>query len=1104
MPHSALRRVTDPQRLEALRRTTLLDSPPQVEFDRLTSLAAKLLQCPTSIVSLVDVDRQYFKSCVGLAEPWASKRETPLSHSFCRIAVESDAPLIVHDSHTDPRVQNNPAVSELGVRAYAGVPIRTRTGDVLGSFCVIDGVAREWTDSDMATLETLAASVESEIELIELTSREREQHQFLQAIVDASPLAIAVVDENRTVRLWNHSAERILGHAAKDVQSQPLPEPLAELISQSGPHPKQPRQATTDAFDTYTHPYDGRTIYVRVITTELPVFSGQAGHSLLLFDDVSEGVLLDQERDRLLTQLKDEVALRRMLLDQLPAGVIEAEVPTGRIVSLNAAAKEIIGGELPDDLTPASLEPFTGYHSDGRPYSPEEWPLARTIYDDESVTNEEILFESLDGQHRTLLVSSNRIKLTVEGHARAIATFTDISELKESEAARHLSEEKARRIIDSSHDCIKILDLDGHLLSMSPGGQRLLEIEDVGQFCGLQWTDFWKGDDNVQARRAVQRARAGKSGRFRGVCPTMRNGYKKWWDVIVTPILGEEGQPEQLLSISRDVTEEVLAAEEREALIHREVKARMDAEIAREKYRNLVNGLDAIVWEADANTWEFNFVSKRAEEILGYPIEEWLGNPDFWPGIIHPEDREASVTYCKTACEECRDHDFEYRARTRDGGTVWLRDIVYVVPDEEGRPHHLRGVMVDVTAKKNLERELRAQAQELKEMDERKNEFLAVLAHELRNPLAPIGNAAELLKFCSDDPDQIAEIRETLQGQVSQLVRLIDDLMDISRITRGKIQLQKETVSIREVLETAAAAVRPACEVQRHRLRCRLDEAGDLAVEGDRVRLAQVFTNILNNACKYTPEGGEIELRCHPVDDDVEILVEDNGIGISNEDADNIFEMFTQVESSITRSQGGLGIGLTLVRQLVELHDGSVSLDRDRQSPGSCFIVRLPLAHTNSPTNQQQTPGRSTDALDVLIIDDVPAVGKMLGRLVEAMGHRASVTTSADEGISRAIADRPQIVFSDICMPEKSGYEVAAELRRLPQLSQSMIIAMTGNGQPEDIRKAMEAGFHRHLVKPASVDTLQSVFDEFRSQNFLSNDRSDRAGIAEASEAGTK
>ncbi|MCC9654998.1 PAS domain S-box protein [Rhodopirellula halodulae] len=1077
--HQSVDRISDPNRLNSLRATKLLDSPPDAAFDRLTRLASRLLKCPASVVTLVDEDRQFFKSCIGLPEPWASRRESPLTYSFCRQAVLCDEPFIVDDASIDPRVKDNPAVAEFGVKAYAGIPIRTTDGHVLGSLCVFDAVSREWNQTEIETLSELASSVESEIELVTISERERDQQQLLAAVIEQSPLAVCVVDSNARVQLWNRSAERMFGYRSDEVVGEALPiVPPKKQSECQTVRESVARGESTIGLSTDRMRRDGTLVHVKLAAVPLAGYEGEPGRMLLMFDDISEQIRADAERDELLGRLQEETSLTNAVLDQLPAGVIVADAESRKVLSINEQAHELIGRRVSAGGSADALASSVGYHVDGTRYQPEEWPTERTMRRGESISNEDIVFEHEDGTRRRILTSSKLVTDANGKQARAITTFTDVTKIRELEAARYRSEQQAKQILASSHDSIKILDLQGCLVSLNPVGALLHEIDDVDELIGTPWIEFWEGEDRERAATAVAEALAGRSGRFRGIRPTRLTKIDRWWDVVVTPIRGENGEPEQILAISRDITESVRAEQQREGLVQKQIQARQEAESAREKYQNLVNGLDAIVWEADANTWEFSFVSERAEQILGYPIQRWLADPGFWPSIIHPDDRQHSIALCQNATRQCQDHDFEYRAITRDGRTVWLRDIVYVTSDDEGHPSHLRGVMVDISARKELEQELRQRAEQLAEMDARKNEFLAVLAHELRNPLAPVSNAAELLPLCKENPQEVMEIAEILQAQSSQLVRLIDDLMDLSRITRGKIQLQKESVSMVDILQTSVSSVRPSCLARGHQLNVDLSPGNGVVVMGDRVRLAQVFTNLLNNACKYTPSGGAIDVGCEVSDGFVEVFVADNGVGISPEDAEGIFEMFTQVESSVTRSQGGLGIGLTLVQQLVGLHDGVVVLDQTYEGPGSRFVVRLPISNQTEISDEQLTCVPSETTLNVVVIDDVRAVATMLVKLIGALGHQAQMALGAEEGIELVHKIKPDVVFSDICMPGHSGYEVAAALLPLKKSSGTTLIAMTGNGQPEDVKNASAAGFDHHLVKPASIQMLRRVFEE--------------------------
>ncbi|MFG0331739.1 MAG: PAS domain S-box protein, partial [Maioricimonas sp. JB049] len=991
---SQLEPIADADRLAALRALQLLDSPAEEAFDRLTRLAARLLQSPVSVVTLVDADRQYFKSCVGLPEPWASQRGSSLDLSFCRITVETAAPLIVEDARSDPRTCGHPAIEKMGVIAYAGIPVRGPAGHVLGTLCVVDVEPRRWTDDEIDMLRELAVSVESEIALTAVAAADRERSQMLDALIRATPLAVAVIERDATVRLWNPAAETLFGWSADDVLGRPLPiVPPDQEDECRRFREKTVARQPAQSLMTWRVARDGSSIPVKMSVASLEVYDRHKDCVLLIFDDVREQVRAREEREELLHELQKERALLRAIVDQMPAGTIVAEAPSGRVTMTNRVATTLIGEDLPDVIKPQPLAKYRGFHSDGRPYRPDEWPLVRSIQNGEVIHNEEILFETSSGERRTLLASSTPVHCPGESDSAAVSVFTDVTPLKESEAALRRSEETARRIIESSQDCIKTLDLEGRLLSMSSGGQRRLNIRNIDELVGSRWPRFWQGEDRQRAEEAIREARAGRAGRFRGLCPVQGTNEPAWWDVIITPILGEDGRPEQLLSISRDVTESVNAELERDALIAREVEARRAAEIAEERYRDLVDGVDAIVWEADARTWKFNFVSQRAERILGYPVERWLNDPTFWPDIIHPDDRDVTVRTRREACDRDENHDFEYRAVTADGRTVWLRDLVYLGEGDDGQRTRLRGVMVDTTAKKELEAKLRQRADQLTELDQRKNQFLAILAHELRNPLAPIGNAVDLLEFCSNDPEQIGEIRLILQDQVRQLVRLIDDLMDISRITRGKVVLQLEQVRIGDVLETAVDSVQPVKEELHHELVVDADGAANLVVRGDYVRLAQVVTNLLNNACKYTPRGGRIEVSARGRDRFVELSIRDNGIGIPEKDAAGIFEMFAQVDRSVGKSRGGLGIGLTLVKQLVEMHGGTVRLASSKPSEGSEFVVRLPLLDSQEIETPESECVPETDrTFRVLVVDDIPAIARIFEKLVRAMGHEVTAT----------------------------------------------------------------------------------------------------------------
>jgi signal transduction histidine kinase/DNA-binding response OmpR family regulator len=366
----------------------------------------------------------------------------------------------------------------------------------------------------------------------------------------------------------------------------------------------------------------------------------------------------------------------------------------------------------------------------------------------------------------------------------------------------------------------------------------------------------------------------------------------------------------------------------------------------------------------------------------------------------------------------------------------------------------------------------------VQEADRHKNEFLSMLAHELRNPLAPIRNAIEILRLRgSDDPD-IRSLQEIVERQVQQLIRLVDDLLDLSRITRGKIRLQLEAVDVVDFITRAVETSRPLIDDRKHQLRIELPPER-LRVRGDAVRLAQVISNLLNNAAKYTEEGGRISLIAQRQDDEVFLRVKDNGMGIPPEMLSSIFEMFKQVDHSLDRSQGGLGIGLTLVHELVEMHSGCVEAFSAGTNKGSEFVVRLPLLTAEEPASPPcaDRNGNKTQPrpMRILIVDDNADAAHSLAMLLETGGHEIRLCYEGKSALQEAESFCPDVVLLDIGLPGMDGLQVAQGLRNRPLQPQPILVALTGYGQAEDQRRSREAGFDHHLVKPADPETLMAL-----------------------------
>jgi signal transduction histidine kinase/CheY-like chemotaxis protein len=365
----------------------------------------------------------------------------------------------------------------------------------------------------------------------------------------------------------------------------------------------------------------------------------------------------------------------------------------------------------------------------------------------------------------------------------------------------------------------------------------------------------------------------------------------------------------------------------------------------------------------------------------------------------------------------------------------------------------------------------------VRELDRSKDEFLAMLAHELRNPLAPIRAASDLLRMSTLDQEKVRQTSEIVSRQVKHMTGLIDDLLDLSRVSRGLVTLDEALLDARHIVGSAVEQVRPLLDVRRHSLRIETPHEAAF-IHGDQKRLVQILANLLNNAAKYTPEGGEITLSMTVDRSTVSYMVSDNGIGIAPNVIDHVFDMFAQAERSSDRSQGGLGIGLALVKNLVMLHGGSVSAFSAGVGQGSQFVITLPRAvdpTMNAAPDQHKVIPEKTQNLSVLVVDDNVDAGHMLGLLLEAVGYQVTVVHDANAALQFAASDAPDVCLLDIGLPDMDGNALARRLRQLPQTAKAKLVAITGYGQEADRQLSSEAGFDYHLVKPVDIEDLLGV-----------------------------
>jgi PAS domain S-box-containing protein len=420
--------------------------------------------------------------------------------------------------------------------------------------------------------------------------------------------------------------------------------------------------------------------------------------------------------------------------------------------------------------------------------------------------------------------------------------------------------------------------------------------------------------------------------------------------------------------------------------------------------------------------------------------------------------------------DEVRRTKKSIRGEVPFNGTHGRRIYEYIfvpVLGADGEVEAVAGTTRDVTERKHMEDQLR-------DADRKKDDFIALLAHELRNPLAPIRNGLQVMRLAGSDAAAVGEARSMMERQVGHMVRLIDDLLDVSRISRNKMQLRRERVSLADVVAGATETVAPLVEAAGHALRVSLP-ADPVHLDADLTRLAQVFGNLLTNSVKYTPRGGNIALRAARLDGEVVVVVEDDGIGIPREFLPQIFEMFSQVDRSVERSTGGLGIGLALVKGLVEMHGGTVTAESEGPDRGSTFTVRLPAVEQAIPPRRAAAPSTSRTKRRILVVDDNRDGALSLTMMLELLGDEVRTAHDGLEAIAAAESFRPEVVLMDVGMPKLNGLEAARAIRAQPWGREMTILALTGWGQESDRRDSREAGCDGHLVKPVGIADLEQV-----------------------------
>jgi PAS domain S-box-containing protein len=642
----------------------------------------------------------------------------------------------------------------------------------------------------------------------------------------------------------------------------------------------------------------------------------------------------------------------------------------------------------------------------------------------------------------------------------------NITELERAEEARQASDEVARAHAEEVEALIAAVpavvwiahDPDCRRITGSRYGQELLgldaEIDASGPHPRVRhFRLFRAGREVPHEALPMLKAARGLPVRDEELEVVFADGHRLVLFGNAVPLYDPAGHPRGAIGAFVDVT-----------ALKRAEEARAESE------RRLLLSLDAGrmgVWDWDLLTGRVEWTGKL-ESILGLAPGAFGGRIEDFREMVHPDDRAALVAMRERALAEHAPLELEFRMIRPDGSICWMATKGSALFNAEGRPIRMIGVGMDVTDRRRAELAL-------KEADRRKDEFLATLAHELRNPLAPIRNAVEILQMPRQPAEVLGAARDVIDRQVTQMVHLVDDLLDVSRISRNQLRIRRQTVELSSVLRNAIETSRPVLDASHHRLTTRAPR-DPIYVEGDATRLSQVVANLLNNAAKYSPAGSEVRLTVECGPGEVRIAVRDQGIGIEPRHLERIFGMFSQVAPALQRSQGGLGIGLSLVRRLVELHGGRVAAHSDGPGHGSEFVVTLPTVSTPpvavTAVRAAEAPVRLTR---ILVVDDNHDAAESLAQLLRLRGHEVHVAYNGPEAVASYEAYRPELVLLDIGLPELNGYDAARRIRELPGGRSVRLVALTGWGQEEDRQRSREAGFDEHLVKPVDLAALERL-----------------------------
>jgi two-component system CheB/CheR fusion protein len=760
----------------------------------------------------------------------------------------------------------------------------------------------------------------------------------------------------------------------------------------------------------------------------------------------------------------------RRVLEELRAGqerlrttlasIADAVITTdheGRVTTLNLTAERLTGWGAAEAIGHPLNEVFHLLNEATEASS--DLPLANCVRRGEAVSSDDQkVLVAKDLTERWIEHNAAPIKNERGSVSGTVIVFRDITARKRSEQALQQSEEQYRAVYSQAATGIGEADLTGRIVRAN---DRYCEI--VGypreELLGRRITDITHADDRAEDRRLFQRLIDGGPNYTVEKRYIRSDGSTVWARVAASLIRDGASRPARVAAVIEDITDR---KQSQGALREQAERLRLALDSGRMGTWDWDIRTNGVVW------------SDNLEDIHGLPRGTFDGTFEGFTRLIHPEDWERVQRAIEDSIEQRSIYEVEFRNVWPDGSIHWMSGRGMVFTDERGEPIRMTGTAMDITERKQFESSLR-------EADRRKEEFLAVLSHELRNPLAPIQTSLDIMSQAGTAEVDFQRERAVVERQVQHLTRLVDDLLDVSRISLGRIELHKKIVVLSEAITEVIEAVKSRIDERRQQLDVSLPERS-IRLEADPTRLEQILSNLLTNASKYTDIGGRIWLTAERDEDSIVVSVRDTGIGIPPEVLPRIFGLFVQGERRLDQAQGGMGIGLSLVKALVEQHGGSIAAHSEGPGKGSEFVVRLPALSipeggvSDTPLSARSSTPAIWNRHRILIVDDNAVAADSLGRLLALVfGQEVRVVYDGPTALDVAESFQPEIVLLDLGMATMDGYEVAVRLRERPQGFKMRIVAVTGWGQEEDRRRSREMGFDLHLVKPVNAESLRRL-----------------------------